>query len=515
MSNLPTTQIRFPTRLWDTVLDKETDFDGILPEHCPDVIRLIRVDCTPYIDSCDINGGKAVITGRVIYDLLYEADRKNKLRFCSFTQEFRHTADLPKNELEDLIAECTASCSKITCRMISPRKPSLRARLELHTVVTGVTAVNTLSVQPTEGVFFLKKTLQYDTPAETIRQEFRFDESLPLLQGEESIGEVVFGTVTVQPPQTTVTSGSILLKTNAVAKVLYETEEGEQKEYRMTVKSMPLTLSMDTPDAKEDASCAAYLEMSAHSIMPELDQYGENRLLKTCFTVNARAVLSDTREVEVAEDLFAADAIRTATRNETTIPRRAGWVERSFTVDLKLAPEDPLFTSLYDTNVRAGKSKVAPGDGGLELTGILNLSVLGNSNDGVLHRDYSEEFVQFIPVDLPEEPWEVAVEVMPFEVLPTLHADGSISARVICNARMQFYTQKQVSFLCEPVKETELPKEDPYAVAYFFPTKNDTLWTVAKKYQLDPAKLKADNPSAFDEIGRLTSGTKTVTVIKI
>lgn len=515
MSTLSTTQIRFPTRLWDTVLDKETDFDGILPEHCPDVIRLIRVDCTPYIDSCDVSGGKAVMNGRVIYDLLYEADRKNKLRFCSFTQEFRHTADLPKNDLEDLTAECTATCSKITCRMISPRKPSLRARLELHTVVTGVTAVNTLSVQPTEGVFFLKKTLQYDTPAETVQQEFHFDESLPLLQGEESIGEVVFGTVTVQPPQTTVTNGSILLKTNAVAKVLYETEDGEQKGYRMTVKSMPLTLSMDTPASSEDKRCAASLEMSAHSITPELDQYGESRLLKACFTIGAKAVLCGTQETEVADDLFSVDAIRIATRTETKIPQLAGSVDRSFTVDLKLAPEDPMFTALYDTTVRAGKSKVSPGDGGLELTGVLNLSVLGDSNEGVLHRDFSEEFVQFIPVELPEEPWEVSVEVIPYEILPTLHADGSISARAICNARILFYTQRHMTFLCDPVKETELPKEDSYAVAYFFPAKNDTLWTVAKKYRLDPAKLKADNPSAFDDIGRLTAGTKTVTVIKI
>ena len=515
MSNLLSTQIRFPTRLWDTVLDKETDFDGVLPEHCPDVIRLIRVDCTPYIDSCDVNNGKVMINGRVIYDLLYEADRKNKLRFCSFTQEFRHTAELPKNDLEDLTAECSAACSKITCRMITPRKPSLRARLELHAVVAGVTAVNTLSVQPAEGVFFLKKTLQYDTPAETVRQEFRFDESLPLLQGEESIGEVVFGSVTVQPPQTTVTGGSILLKTNAVAKVLYETEEGEQKGYRMTVKSMPLTLSMDTPAAEEDKRCAASLEMIAHSVMPELDQYGESRLLKTCFTIGAKATLSGTKEVEVAEDLFSTDAIRTATRTETKVPRMAGTVDRSFTVDLKLAPESPLFTTLYDTTVRAGKNRVSPGDGGLELTGTLNLSVLGDSSEGVLHRDFSEEFLQFIPVELPEEPWEVSVDVIPFEVLPTLHADGSISARVICNARIQFYTQRSMTFLCEPVKETELPKEDSYAVAYFFPAKNDTLWTVAKKYRLDPAKLRADNPSAFDDIGRLAAGTKTVTVIKI
>ena len=116
--------------------------------------------------------------------------------------------------------------------------------------------------------------------------------------------------------------------------------------------------------------------------------------------------------------------------------------------------------------------------------------------------------------EIPKDLSEVAAEIAPFEVLPTLHSDGSISARVICNATLSLRTEEHVSFLCEPVVQTEPEEEDPYSVAFFYPAKTDTLWSVAKKYRIDPAKLKADNPSSFDENGRLTAGTKTVTVLK-
>ena len=134
--------------------------------------------------------------------------------------------------------------------------------------------------------------------------------------------------------------------------------------------------------------------------------------------------------------------------------------------------------------------------------------------DGVLHRDHTSEFEQFIPAEIPEGLSEIGVEITPFEVLPTLHSDGSISARVICNATLSFYTKEQVSFLCDPVTQTEPEEEDPYSVAYFYPAKTDTLWSVAKKYRVDPAKLKADNPTSFDESGRLAAGIRTVTVLK-
>ena len=179
------TQLRFPARLIDTVLDKETEFDGNLPEYCPDVIRLIRVDCTPYVDGCECTADKIHMHGRIVYDVLYETDRKNKLRYCSFTQEFRHSADLPMHELENMQAVCRAACSKITCKMLSPRRLVLRARLELHTSVCGETVVSMLSAQPIDGMFFRTKHVRLDTVPETVGSETHFDETLPLLQGEK------------------------------------------------------------------------------------------------------------------------------------------------------------------------------------------------------------------------------------------------------------------------------------------------------------------------------------------
>lgn len=514
MKKPETTQIRFPNRLMDTLLDKETEFDGSLPDYCPDVTRLVRVDCTPYVDACDIGNDKAHISGRVVYDVLYETDRKNKLRYCSFTQEFHHSADLPRNELESLYGECTASCCKITCRMLSPRRLVLHARLELHVTVCGEAVHRLLSTEPTDGVFFRKKTFRYDAPAETVRSEVRFDETLSLLQGEKNIGDLIFGSVSLQPPQVTASQGSLTAKTVAIVKVLYETEDAEGG-YCMSAKNVPLSVTLEDPAIEEGKHCAVSLAVANSSILPELDQYGENRLLKAGFTVNASATLTGTREVEAADDLFSADYVDTVERTELSVPRLAEAIDRSFTVDLKLPADEPLFTSLYDTSVRAGRIRATQAEGGIELAGTLTVSMLGDGSDGMQHRDYTEEFVQFVPADVPADCSDMTAEVTPFEVLPTLHSDGSISARVICNARLSLCAKEAVSFLSDVTKQTELDHtEDAYTVAYFFPARTDDLWSVAKKYRVDPERLRLANPAAFDELGRLVSGTKTLTVLK-
>ena len=506
-------QLRFPTRLMDTVLDKETEFDGNLPEYCPDVIRLIRVDCTPYVDGCECTADKIHIHGRIVYDVLYETDRRNKLRYCSFTQELRHSVDLPAHELENMQASCHATCSKITCKMLSPRRLVLRARLELHTSACGEAVVSMLSAQPVEGMFFRTKRVRLDTVPETVGAETHFDETLPLLQGEKNIGEIIFGSVSLQPPQITVTNGSAVAKTNAVVKVMYEPEDGEG--YCMSAKTVPLSVLLEHDAISESKRCTVSLEVGAYSVLPELDQYGESRLLKASFSVGTKAVLVGSVETELADDLFAISYENTTAQTDMNVPSIYDIADRSFTVDLKIPAEEPPFTALYDTTVRAGRMRATPADGGIELNGVLTVSILGDSRDGIQHRDYSEEFVQFVPVDLPEMLSGIVADVIPFDVLPTLHADGSISARVICNAKLYLYAEQRVSFLSDITKQTELNvSDDAYTLAYYFPTRADDLWSVAKRYRVDPVLLRQTNPKAFDENGRLAGNIKTVTVVK-
>ena len=505
-------ELRFPCRLFDATLDKETDYDGNLPEFCPDIVRIIRVDCTPYADGCTVDGERAVVSGRILYDILYEADRKRKLRYCSFVEDFTHTVELPKSDILARNCECKAICSKITVKMLSPRHLILHARLELSVTVTGEKVLPMIAVEEQSGIFFKKKQFTYDAFPETAKSEHKFDETLSLLQGEKNVGEIIFGSVTLQPPQVNLQPGSATAKTNAVVKVLYAPEDSEDS-YCMSVKTVPVSVTVESPEIGEENHTTLSLTLAAQDVSADLDQYGENRILKAGFTVEARAVSVAKQTMEAAEDLFTADGIEETKQAQIVVPELEETLDRSFTVDLKIAPDEPPFSTVYDSTVRTTRVRAGIAEGGVEIEGVLILSVLGEGSDGIQHRDYVENFDQFIPADLPRHASGVMVEITPFEVLPTLHSDGSISARVICNARIFIYTEEKVTFLSGIESQTELPPEDdPCTVAYFFPDHGETLWSVAKRYHSDPAAVEADNPGVFGEDGSLAAGARAVLV---
>ncbi|MDD4422787.1 MAG: DUF3794 domain-containing protein, partial [Eubacteriales bacterium] len=111
-----------------TTVDKDLELESSLPDYCPDISRLIRVDCVPVIESSEINGEKCVVVGKIICNMIYETDYKNKVKSAVFEKDFTHNFDVPMQNSVDPVPEVTTRCAHISCKMLSPRKFIIKSR---------------------------------------------------------------------------------------------------------------------------------------------------------------------------------------------------------------------------------------------------------------------------------------------------------------------------------------------------------------------------------------------------
>ena len=44
-------------------VDREFEKETSLADYCPDILRLIKLDASPYVESAVINGDKCIISG--------------------------------------------------------------------------------------------------------------------------------------------------------------------------------------------------------------------------------------------------------------------------------------------------------------------------------------------------------------------------------------------------------------------------------------------------------------------
>ena len=124
-------------------------------------------------------------------------------------------------------------------------------------------------------------------------------------------------------------------------------------------------------------------------------------------------------------------------------------------------------------------------------------------------------FEQDIELNSPAAEYSLQAQVFPREVMPSLHSDGSITARIIASSKINLCYKEEECFVADVAKRTPAKEalSEPTLI-YRFPQKGETLWDIAKSYKADPESILSSNLDSFDENGALCLAAKPV-IIKL
>ena len=512
--NITTNEILIPKKIFSAKVDKEQELDSALPEYCPDIARLIKVDCTPFAENYTIEGEKAVINGKAVYDVLYETDYKNRLRCVSFTQEFNQAVNIPRSNAENPSVFCSVACERINCRLISPRRILIKSALGINFEIEGENAVKAIDVIESDEVFFKKKTIGFEGRCILHTDTSRFEESFPLNQSEKSIGEIVCGNISLQTPQVSVFSGKATISTTASVRVLCE-EENNEGHYYISSKSLPLNIDYQNDAIEDYKHISISLEPCNLELGADLDQYGENRIIKTTFGIKMTMKLNEPKAYTVAEDMFEKGYDSIPITEKVSFPQIFSENDSGFSVEAKLPVSEPKANSILDSSSHVFGVESEICEGGIKITGHFSVTLISETSQGIFSSDHSIPFEQFVPMEHPKEDFSVKAEVHPVETITTLHSDGTVSARVIANGKIAIYTETSETFISDINKRVPREKdEDEASLIYFFPQKDESLWDIAKNYRVSPESIKKANPKYFGE-GDIPTDTENPILINL
>lgn len=510
--NITTNEILIPKKIFSAAVDKELEFDASLPEYCPDIARIVKVDCTPFAESCEISDGKATVKGRAVYDVLYETDYKSRLRCCSFTQDFSHTVTLPRGNASEISGFCNTKCEKISCKLVGARRLMIKSLISAQYEIEGVSAVKAVAVSDGKDIYFRRKTIGFDGKTIRFEDKSSFTDSIALAQSEKSIGEIISGSVTLQAPQITLSPGRAEIRTNAVMRVLCEEENSEDKCF-VSSKTLPITIEYQNDAIEDHKHISVSLCTTESTFIPELDQYGESRVIKAAFSVKTCIKINEPKAYTVADDVFERDYDSVPVKTAVTLPHIHSQSENSFSAEAKLPPATPKTESILDSSARVGGTSVEKGENAVTASGIFTVTLLTSTADGVYSQDFQVPFTQTFQTEIPNNTSEITAETSVLEVIPTLHSDGSITIRIIASTEITVVSETEESFVSELTKRAARKADDEdCALIYFFPQENDDLWSIAKHYRVSPESIAEENPDSFNPQGKPTEAGKAVLI---
>lgn len=481
-------------------IDRENERELTLPDYCPDISKLIRMDATPYIENKSSVGDKCIVEGIYIYSMLYESDYNASLAYATFSVPFSEKLDI-KDSGKESETTVRVNVKRIGCKLINPRKLAVRTKCVLSVSVKSITKVlitDTASLP--EKVFTQKETLCWEEREDRKNFQFKFNESYTLSEKSTPIDEAVMTSFSVSKPECNVNDGRLLLKSTVTCKTLYCGDEDKGR-YIMSTKSFPAEMVIDDISLNDNTKAEAQARIAESEVSIEVDAYGENRVLELSYTINTEVNTKEKKTAEYAVDAFIAGKESHPKKECFTSLEKGEEINRVFSVENRFPADNIRFNEILDHTAKVVECRLKTTEEGVILNGIYVVSVFGKTENGYDSIDMTGEFSERISHEnIKHDIWECECEI--FESDISLASDGSIDVRLMMHCEIDI--ENAISFTAiTSIDADDNVQEKVGCLIFCYPAGNDSLWSIAKKYCVAPTEISENNPDSFSASGEI------------
>lgn len=469
---------------------KEFELDTSLPEFLPNISRPVKVDARIIVESVNSSEGMVEVKGKIIYGFLYVSDHRDSLKFTEFIEDFSSQTELPEASSNSVVIPIF-NCSGVSCKMLNSRKFILRSKFDLAFTVNN-NASQSIVDEKSENCFFKTDTVTTLVAEPAIEREFCFSDLYDLGETAPEINEIITKSVLITPAEHSSGDGYINVKANAVLKALCLGAEDENSVFTIT-KNIPISFIIEDETIGSDSICVVDITPVSLTTDVGIDSYGNSKVISTKFCVKASVHCSNPEILTFATDVFAADTTNTQKHIDLQFSRFISAEKKVFAIEKIIETGDIEFNQLYDSTAVLTMN---PGDvTGKETVcnGNALVSLLGNTPSGPDLVDISVGFTERLPATDVSE-----IIVRPIEVSATAVGGSNVSLKIIAAAEFKRIENISVTAI-ENCEFTDMPvSENIPSILLYYPSQNDDLWTISKRYGIAPDRLKAGNNDRFD-----------------
>ncbi len=502
----------FPETVYKGTFFTEWEKEYELPIDFPDISRLVRADSNPIINSVYISQDNSEVSKQVeikgmnIFNILYHSGEDEKIYNVVFSDYFNVKEDL-KQSSENLIPSAKIFCVFISCKVISKRKIYIKVKNKISLNVIENKTISIPNIDSEDNtLYFNTNSFTMQNFLEPTKFNFQLQESLIVDGTYPAIENIVFSSVRIIPLDLVKGSGNATLNTTVIFKVFYES----QNRYYLFSRSIPVSLSLEDSSIDENTLLYYYLSISQQSVSVQMDNYGEERVLK--FSYSPNVVLFKIKEYieEMPIDVFSSTNYLETKNQAVSFEELIGIVQRPFTIEKVFEIPDFDFKEIYDSSTVIDVENLESTDEGKQITGLCGVSVLGQTEKGVESANFSVNFNQVFPEIKDNLLYDCSV--FPIQTSASLSGRNMISVRISANATIKQYKKNEYNVLSSFSPTAEREQKEKSCLTLYYPSQNETLWDISKEYGINPSFISKENPNCFSKEGNFISKSKNILI---
>ncbi len=482
---------------------RKTDFrdsgtEYTLPDYLPDITRLLRVSAKAEKAEKYCSGEAIEYDGKIIYTIVY-ATSDGEIRCAVFDDDYSGSVSLGEQEFSEAMIE--AYTENVTCRLSGPRKLTLKCKVCAEAIVyplrrTEPAIAGKNAPDAEEKLQYRKKQIEFTKETHAEEKNTPVSEDIEIEPGMPEIERLVFVNLLPRAIDTRASAGKISYSGSLSAEILYESTGADgNRKYCSFTKDVPISGTLETPEARENAFVLCDAEAVNISFRPQTNELGETKTVELDFDYSVYFRIFCKESAEITTDMYSLLYENT---NETenfkyTSPESFKTFNFSFGESEESGEEgfeNVIFSSAEATLLSAEKVGNRTSVSG----NVTFYSILENENGAFISKTVTFPFKAETDAGKYAELFS--------HVAKTYTSGASVRAvgnKLYCDCEitvcLAVFAEKETEALTVTTIHTDRPvnRNNNFNILLYYPTRGESLWSVAKKYSTTEEKLSSAN----------------------
>ena len=474
---LERTQLDRFDALLDTTLHQEETLEMIVPDACPDILRIVETDGRVLLRSKEAHDGRAELAGTFKAAILYLPDGESGVRHLDVTIPFACSTE--NREIRpDCVITATARLSKADTRAVNPRKVLVRveATVDIQVFAPRQDQLCSHVLDGTEGG--IQQRIQTEDVcliAGVQEKPFPFSDEVTISAGRPAAAELLKNRITLECGESKIIGNKLIFKGSARISVLYR---GEDDAPHTVESDLPFSQIMEVSGVTEDAGCNLSLALTGAEC--ELSEEGDGRTITVRVEALAQAVIQERRTLAVLTDAYSVDHSLHGEWEESVLDILVEQGVRNQNIrELWETTEE--IREILESQLRIGEIAQTREESQHTFTALIELELLYlNENEELCSTSHSFH----VPCGIESVNERLcSCRCQQMGDLFVTPAAGGLEARFSLDFAYQIFSKKSISSLSElyPVEAAEGEGERPSLILRML-EQGEALWDVAKAY---------------------------------
>lgn len=480
-----------------------------VPETKAAVARVLDVNGDVIVSSREVIQDRVMVEGIIRYSILYVAEEGDELETLDSDIGFTHYIEV-EGAKPKMSSHVKLGIEHMEHELLSGRMISVKSVLNVDGQVSQVFEVE--AIKRFEGVNDVE--VLYDQicgrcSAGSGSSQTVVRENIPLQDHMPTIKKIIHKDVRAKVTEQRAADNRVIVQGNLLVKLLYLCED-DMEPVQYLEDTIPFSHLVEIPDT--------YQGMESEVDVSIVDVYAEPRenINDELRIVDLEVIMDLDAEVfELVDDTILVDAYSPAVpleirKRKVELEQIAGEGQEQLAVkeSLSLPSEVPqakkvLYAysnpAVTDNRIEEGKVVV---EGFLEV----HLVYLTREGDGDI-ASYKEDipFKQVIDMEGINSRMDLTCDVVEDNTAFTLIAPDEVEVKAIVSTRVKV-TEKIFKEVIVGADEKEISEDDRTGIFIYFVKNDDTLWSIAKRYNTTIANIRKVNDLTDDD--SVEPGTK-------